>query len=152
MHALQQRLAVRRPLLRIKAPNSEMFLRPVWKCVGPAVVCKAAGMGKPLRFRKVGFAAPQIVLYLLAFSDVVAGHQDCHRRTALISFERPAGCRDYLRSVLLALRQLAFPAAATKQFGLNLLKWHWKDSFQKFVGHLAHRLLSRPPIQLLCTT
>src|ERR1700758_2277618 len=129
MHALQQRFSVRRPLPRIKAPNSEMFFRPVWKGVGPAVVCKAAGTGKPLRFRKVSFAAPQIFLYLLAFSDVVAGHQGCHRRAALISFERPAGCRDYLRSVLLALRQLAFPAAVTKQLGLDLFKWHWKDSF-----------------------
>src|SRR5579864_811424 len=63
---------------------------------------------------EAGFTLAKRFFGTLALRDVVAGHQDCHRRTALISFERPAGGRDYLHSVLLALRQLAFPAAATK--------------------------------------
>src|ERR1700739_1613172 len=122
MHALQQRLAVRRPLPRIKAPNSEMFLRPVWKCVGPAVVGKAAGMGKPLRFRKVSFAAPQIFLCLLAFSYVVVGLQDGERYALLVPLQSPTARDHQMGSVLLIVHELTFPAAITEQFSLDLLK------------------------------
>ena len=36
----------------------------------PAVVCKAAGMGKSLRFRQIGFAAAQSFFGALALRDI----------------------------------------------------------------------------------
>src|SRR5229473_6706547 len=68
MDPLQHRFAVRKALLRIEAPNSEIFLRPIQRR------CRVEGpaprMREPLRFRQITLASPQRFFRTLTVADV----------------------------------------------------------------------------------
>src|SRR5260370_27237035 len=68
MDPLQYRFTVRKALLRIEAPNSEIFLGPIesrYRVEGPAPC-----MRKPLRFRQVTLAPAQRLFGPLALGGV----------------------------------------------------------------------------------
>src|SRR5882672_5474337 len=55
MDSLQHCFAVRKTLLRIEAPNSEIFLRPIDRLV--TIERPTAGMAQPLRFGQISFTS-----------------------------------------------------------------------------------------------
>ena len=59
MDALQHHLAAGWALLRIEAPDSEIFLGPVESLAAAAIAGKTARESQPLRFRQISFTAPQ---------------------------------------------------------------------------------------------
>src|SRR5260370_3532025 len=68
MNPLPHRLPARKPLQRIKPEQAKSLIRKIEDF--RRVVGRGSGMGQPLCFRQIGFAAAKPLFDLLAFIDI----------------------------------------------------------------------------------
>jgi len=114
------------------------------------VPANAAGVTQLLRLGQVGFlGSTQRILGVFAVRDVVVGLERPERIPAVGSLERPSTCDDDLCPVVLRVQELALPAPGAEQRFRDLFERRGEDGLQELVRHLAKRLFSFPPVELL---
>jgi hypothetical protein len=96
-----------------------------------------------------GFAAAGNLFGALTLRNVVVDNNDRNWLVPLVTLQRQAAGNDHLAAVLPALRKLAFPAASTDNFFLDLLEGYRKDRLEQLLTDSANRLLRRPPVHFL---
>ena len=85
---------------RIEAKQAAKFLGRVGGFSGPGAVCPAARMGQPLRFREIGFAAPQRLVRALVVADVLDRCHEAGRTSRIILGRNARYGRVELRPIL----------------------------------------------------
>src|SRR6202165_50049 len=98
---------------------------------------------------KLFFAPAGNLFGALTLRDVVVDNNDRNWLVPLVTLQRQAAGNDNLAAVLPGLHKLAFPAACTDNFFLDLLEGYRKDRLEQLLTDSANRLLRRPPVHFL---